>query len=88
MDPQPNVISHRVGRKIKMAGVIAQIVHYPVNSAIGKLIVETQRQYYFFKGRLMPTFPFPSRTVLKKVIHGFVTVQVFWPQYRFLRDCV
>ncbi|KAK2533235.1 hypothetical protein Q9966_007746 [Columba livia] len=32
LDPQPDVVSHRVERKVEMAGVIAQIVHYPVNS--------------------------------------------------------
>lgn len=45
------MVSHRVERKVEMAGVIAQIVHYPVNSDIGKLIMGAQSYYYFFKGK-------------------------------------
>lgn len=77
MDSQPNVISHRVGRKIEMAGVISQTVHDPENSAIRKHVMETQSSSYFFKGKVMLIFPFPSRTFLRKVIHGFVTVTYF-----------
>lgn len=73
-----------------MTGLIAQIIHYPVNTVKRKLlwrhrvsiISSREKSCLYFHSTSI------SRTVLKKVIHGFVTAQVFWSQYCFLKDCV
>lgn len=72
-----------------MTGVKAQIIHYPVNTVKNLLwrdkvciISSREKSCLYFHSTSI------SRTVLKKVIHGFVTVQVFWSQYCFLKGCV